>query len=138
MVAIFKRAPLIIGDTNITSDCILLFVALTLVSLSSGTSCGRKADIAGDWTPEPTERTADATKSIHNELYPFKNSIAKISVDIAIKESDNIISIFRLYRSAHTPANGERKKVGTNPQIIDMAIITPDCVCNVIYHVIAY
>lgn len=45
---------------------------------------------------------------------------------------------FRLYRSAQTPANRDRKKAGRNPQMIDIVIIMPDSVSSVIYPVIAY
>ena len=58
-----------------------------------------------------------------------KGSVRRIDTryfDTAIKESAKIINSFRLYRSAHTPAKGDKKKVGRKPQIIDMVIITPD------------
>lgn len=55
-----------------------------------------------------------------------------------MKESDNIISNLRLYLSAQTPANGERKNVGRNPHIMDIVIIIPDLVSSVMYQVIAY
>jgi hypothetical protein len=64
--------------------------------------------------------------------------MAKIKVDTAISESDSMINAFRLNRSAHTPANGDKKKVGKNPQIIAIVIITPDWVFIVIYHIMAY
>jgi hypothetical protein len=53
-------------------------------------------------------------------------------------ESDSITSFFRSNLSAHTPANGEIRNVGTNPHIIEMVIIIPDLVFNVMYHVMAY
>jgi len=64
--------------------------------------------------------------------------MAKIRVAIAIIESDRIISSFLLYRSAHTPAKGARKKLGTKPHMIDIVIITPDFVSSVINHIMAY
>jgi hypothetical protein len=47
MVANVSSAPLSMGDTRKTNDWILLLSPFTLVSWSSGTSCGRKAPIAG-------------------------------------------------------------------------------------------
>lgn len=64
--------------------------------------------------------------------------MARISVARAIAESDRIIKIFLLYRSAHTPAKGDNKKVGTNPQRIPIVIMIPDWVVKVIYHMMAY
>ncbi|MNV78138.1 hypothetical protein D3C71_1716100 [compost metagenome] len=64
--------------------------------------------------------------------------MAKISVTKAIMASAIIIRYFRLKRSAHTPANGDNKKVGMNPQIINNVIIIPDFVVSVTYHIIAY
>ena len=55
-----------------------------------------------------------------------------------MSESDKIISILRLYRSAQTPAKGDRKRFGRKLTIIEIVIIVPDAVDNVIYHVIAY
>lgn len=52
--------------------------------------------------------------------------IAKISVAIAINESDRIINNLRLYLSAHTPPNGDRKNVGIIPHKIEIVIIAPD------------
>ncbi|MNR32311.1 hypothetical protein D3C85_1498860 [compost metagenome] len=55
-----------------------------------------------------------------------------------MQESERTISSLRLYRSAHTPAKGDSRNVGTNPQIIEIVIIRPDWVFRVIYQRIAY
>ena len=73
-----------------------------------------------------------------SESYPRKNKIANMSVEMAIIESAKIMSIFRLYRSAQTPANGERKKAGRKPHTMEIVIMTPDSVVKVIYHIMAY
>jgi flagellar basal body-associated protein FliL len=104
----------------------LLFIPLTRVNLSIGTIAGRNAPTDGIWTPSPIARTADTTNSIHIEPYPIMNSMAIIKVETAMRESDKIISSFLSYRSAHTPAKGEIKKVGRKPQIMDIVIIIPD------------
>ena len=62
----------------------------------------------------------------------------KASVDSAVRVSDKTMSIFLLYLSAQTPANGDIKRVGKKPHIMDKVIIIPDWVFSVIYHVIAY
>jgi hypothetical protein len=116
----------------------LPFAPLTFVSLSSGTISGIIAETAGICIPAPKDRTTDTAKSSHVAPYPAKNNMATTRVDKAIKESESITSFFLSNLSAHTPAKGEIRKVGTNPQIIEIVIIMPDLVSNVMYHVIAY
>ncbi len=84
------------GETRKTSDCMLPLVAFTLVSLSWGTNWGINAPTAGICIAVPSARIADITKSNHSISYPIKNSMAKMRVDMAIIESDSIISILRL------------------------------------------
>ncbi len=56
----------------------------------------------------------------------LKNIIASNRVKNAIVKSEIIISIFLLYLSAQTPAKGDIKKLGINPDIIEIVIIIPD------------
>jgi hypothetical protein len=80
----------------------------------------------------------DTAKSGQRVSEPVKKIIATTSVELAIRESAATISIFRLNRSAHTPAKGETNNEGRNPQMIDRVSIIPDFVSNVIYQEIAY
>ncbi len=64
--------------------------------------------------------------------------MAKTRVAMAIIESESTINSFLLKRSAHTPANGARKKVGKKPKITDIIIIDPDLVSKVICQRMAY
>jgi hypothetical protein len=93
--------------------------------------------MAGVCMPEPNDLMAETTNKSQIKSYPKRNKMAKTRVEKAIKESERTIINFLLYLSAHTPLNGERKKVGKKPQIMDIVIITPDLVSKVIYHIMA-
>lgn len=73
-----------------------------------------------------------------NTFAPVLIALTFSTANAIIMESDKAMITFLLYRSAHTPAKGEIKKVGKKPHIIDMVSIIPDFVSNVMYHVIAY
>ena len=97
-----------------------------------------RALTAGPWTPLPTARMADIRYSSQRESYPAMKSRASTSVAAAMAASDAAMSRLRLYRSAHTPANGERNKVGRKPQMMATVIAAPDCVVRVMCQKIAY
>ena len=86
----------------------------------------------------PIARIPDIRNKSQISSLPDKNTRAITNVTVAIIESDNMICLFLLYRSAQTPANGERKKVGRKPHMIATVIMEPDFVFSVMYHMIAY
>ena len=64
--------------------------------------------------------------------------MARTNVAVAIRPSAKMIRRLRSKRSAQTPANGERKKVGKKPNNKYSVIMKPDWVSSVIRHKIAY
>jgi hypothetical protein len=87
--------------------------------------------------PEPTDLMALIIKISVIDSFPIRKNVARTKVETPVNKSDEMINIFLLYLSAHTPANKDITICGKNEARMEIVIRLADPVLSVIYHTTA-